>query len=76
MASKRGTHRNTALVLAAILYLTPVKRAAGETFFDFKVMQYSESDGRVEVFSPAFMFQHEWSPHFGIRIDPWRGLYP
>jgi hypothetical protein len=60
------------IALAAILYLTPVKRSNAESFLDVKVMQYAEEDGRVQVFSPAFLFQHEWSPNLGIRID---GIY-
>jgi hypothetical protein len=73
MLAKQAAHRRfLALLLASLLYLTPVKRASGESFFDVKVMQYSEDDGRIEVFSPAILFQHEWSPRIGIRID---GVY-
>lgn len=60
------------LVLVIILQVAISRKVQAEENLDFKVMEFKESDGRVSVFSPTFLYKKEFSPDFSIQID---GIY-
>jgi hypothetical protein len=61
-----------ALLCALLLAAAMPKRLSAEDFFDLKGSFYAEDRGRVEVWSPTWMWQTEVTPHTTLRIQ---GVY-
>lgn len=59
-------------VVVAFLEIGMPRNARSQDILDFKVMYYEESDDRIQVFSPSFLYQAPLSSSLTVTID---GVY-
>lgn len=60
------------VTLVVLLHLLAPKESRAEDSLDFKLMYYQESDDRIRVVSPSFLYQADLSASLSVKID---GVY-
>lgn len=60
------------LVLAILLALLPLRRAAAADRLDFKTMYYQEDNDRIRVITPTALYEVDLTPTLTLKIE---GIY-